>query len=139
MRRTTFGFAAIVAGLGVVATAKAQSCPCEGTVAGTIGSSTVVGSPIVGGSTIVGDVVTSVPSAAPGVVQGYGQGGVYPYSYWVAPPGQAREYVPYSASGTEPFPFYGRAYGSPGDRWSWYYMGGGDNRYLARYYYQLLR
>lgn len=57
------------------------------------------------------------------------------YSYWVSP-GSARTYVPYAA--VDQFPFRGRPYGNPTDRWSWYYMGGGNARYLARYYYPLL-
>jgi hypothetical protein len=64
-------------------------------------------------------------------------GQVLPYSYYVSAPNPARVYVPYGSS--DQFPFYGRAYGNPGDRWSWYYMGGGDRRYLAKYYYPLLR
>ena len=60
-----------------------------------------------------------------------------PYSYWVSAPKPARIYVEYGAS--DRFPFQGRAYGSPSDRWSWYYMGGGDSRYLAKYYYPPLR
>jgi hypothetical protein len=65
------------------------------------------------------------------------QGQVLPYSYWVSAPNPARIYVEYGAS--DQFPFQGRAYGSPSDRWSWYYMGGGDSRYLAKYYYPPLR
>ena len=52
-------------------------------------------------------------------------------------PETARIYVEYGAS--DQFPFQGRAYGNPSDRWSWYYMGGGDSRYLAKYYYPPLR
>ncbi|WP_148598281.1 hypothetical protein [Aquisphaera giovannonii] len=141
----------MVLGLGLGDGARAQSgCACQGAPAGTIvvGSmlgGTVVGAPIsngtivgtpVAGSTVTDGVVVGSP-VANGVVSGPVQGGVYPYSYWVAPPGQARGYVPYSDA--DQFPFHGRAYGNPGDRWSWYYMGGGDSRYLARYYYQLLR
>ena len=64
-------------------------------------------------------------------------GRVMPYSYWVSAPQPGRIYEQYGPS--DQFPFRGRAYGSPNDRWSWYYMGGGDSRYLARYYYPPLR
>jgi hypothetical protein len=60
-----------------------------------------------------------------------------PYSYWVSAPKPVRIYVEYGAS--DQSPFQGRAYGNPSDRWSWYYMGGGDSRYLAKYYYPPLR
>jgi hypothetical protein len=66
-----------------------------------------------------------------------GQGAILPYSYWVLAPNPSRIYVEYGTA--DQFPFYGRAYGNPSDRWSWYYMGGGSSRYLARYYYPLLR
>ena len=65
------------------------------------------------------------------------QGQNLPYSYWVSAPQPAQIYVEYGA--IDQFPFQGRAYGSPNDRWSWYYMGGRDSRYLARYYYPPLR
>jgi hypothetical protein len=60
-----------------------------------------------------------------------------PYSYYVVAPAPARVYVPYGAN--DQFPFLGRAYGNPGDRWSWYSLSGGSSRYLARYYYPPLR
>ena len=60
-----------------------------------------------------------------------------PYSYYAVAPAPARIYVPYGAN--DQFPFLGRAYGNPGDRWSWYTLGGGSSRYLARYYYPPLR
>src|SRR5947209_9675037 len=56
-----------------------------------------------------------------------------PYSYYAVAPAPARIYVPYGPN--DQFPFLGRAYGNPGDRWSWYTLGGGSSRYLARYYY----
>ena len=62
---------------------------------------------------------------------------VLPHSYYVTAPRPARVYVEYGPA--DRFPFYGRPYGSPNDRWSWYYMGGGPSRYLARYSYPLLR
>jgi hypothetical protein len=58
---------------------------------------------------------------------------VPPYSYYAAWPWPARGYVPYGPG--DAFPFYGRPYGHPYDRWTWPYLGGGDSRYLARYYY----
>ena len=58
---------------------------------------------------------------------------VPPYSYYAAWPWPARGYVPYGPG--DAFPFYGRPYGHPYDRWTWPYMGGGYSRYLARYYY----
>ena len=76
---------------------------------------------------VVTPVVTTFPT----------QWQVMPYSYWVSAPKPARIYVEYGAS--DQFPFQGRAYGNPSDRWSWYYMGGGDGRYLAKYYYPPLR
>jgi hypothetical protein len=95
---------------------------------------------------------SSAPVVVPGapvIIQGMGNtpitgtmvgspvtGQVLPYSYYAAHPAPARVYVEYG--GTDQFPFHGRAYGHPGDRWSWYSMGGGDRRYLARYYYPLL-
>src|SRR5690349_14292159 len=47
----------------------------------------------------------------------------YPYSYYAAFPYPAREYVPYGSN--DLFPFYGRPYGHPYDRWSWQYMSTG--------------
>ncbi len=58
---------------------------------------------------------------------------VPPYSYYAAWPWPARGYVPYGPA--DQFPFYGHAYGHPYDPWTWPYMSGGYNRYLARYYY----
>lgn len=40
------------------------------------------------------------------------------YSYYATPPGLfPRTYVPYGSH--DEFPFYGRPYGRPTDRWSW--------------------
>jgi hypothetical protein len=64
------------------------------------------------------------------------RGGLWPYSYYVLTPYPARGYVEYGP--VDQFPFYGRAYGKPADRWSWYYMGGGGSSYLAKYYYPIL-
>ena len=43
-----------------------------------------------------------------------------PYSYWVSYPFSARGYVGFGAND---FPFYGTAYGSPSDLWTWSAMG----------------
>ena len=86
----------------------------------------VVGWPDAGGSPVVasymatgGDYVAPYPGPA-----------LIPYSYYAAYPYPARIYVGY---GSNDFPFQGRAYGSPNDPWTWYYMGG-PSLYLARYY-----
>ena len=86
--------------------------------------------------------VGGVAAWAPGSQVGTGpttlpQQVLLPYSYYAVAPAPARVYVPYGAN--DQFPFLGRAYGSPGDRWSWYTLGGGSSRYLARYYYPPLR
>lgn len=52
------------------------------------------------------------------------------YSYYAAPGQPAREYV-----GPSAFPFYGKPYGHPNDRWSWGYLSGGYQGALSRYYY----
>lgn len=86
-----------------------------------------------------GGAVSGQPSLAGGSVisqPGAQNKPMAAYSYWVANPGPARTYVSYGA--LDQFPFQGRPYGSPSDRWSWYYMGGGNSRYLTRYYYPLL-
>lgn len=108
-------------------------------VAGTIIGEPVVTSAIVGQPVVSGEVLTALPTtyAAPIVTTLPAQGQVMPYSYWVSAPNPARIYVEYGA--IDQFPFHGRAYGSANDRWSWYYMGGGDSRYLAKYYYPPLR
>ena len=51
-------------------------------------------------------------------------------------PAPSRVYVQYGPG--DQFPFHGSPYGSPNDRWSWYTMGGGSGRYLAKYYYPIL-
>ncbi len=93
-----------------------------------------VGLPVVSGEGLTTAAATPV---APVVTTYPAQGQVMPYSYWVSAPQPARIYVEYGAS--DQFPFHGRAYGNPSDRWSWYYMGGGDSRCLAKYYYPPLR
>jgi hypothetical protein len=116
---------AVVLVASIVATAAPAQEPCPCTAA-----SGLVSSP-----SIVGEA--PVVSFSPAVT-GLGTGGqILPYSYYVTAPQPARVYVEYGPM--DQFPFYGRAYGNPGDRWSWYYMGGGDRRYLAKYYYPLLR
>jgi hypothetical protein len=86
--------------------------------------------------------VEGVGGPAPGSYVGAGfvappQQVLLPYSYYAVAPAPARVYVPYGPN--DQFPFFGRAYGNPGDRWSWYSLGGGSSRYLARYYYPPLR
>jgi hypothetical protein len=105
---------------------------------------TFTGEPIVSGGSggqpvVSGEVLTAMSTTlvAPVVTTFPMQGEVMPYSYWVSAPKPARIYVEYGAS--DQFPFQGRAYGNPSARWSWYYMGGGDSRYLAKYYYPPLR
>jgi hypothetical protein len=92
-----------------------------------------------------GMITSSIPyttTGAPGSSIGAGsvppaQQVLLPYSYYAVAPAPARIYVPYGQN--DQFPFLGRAYGNPGDRWSWYTLGGGSSRYLARYYYPPLR
>ena len=67
-----------------------------------------------------GDYVAPTPGPA-----------LVPYSYYAAYPRPARTYQGY---GSNDFPFHGKAYGSPNDPWTWYYMGG-PSRYLANYYH----
>ncbi len=74
-------------------------------------------------------VVMSMPSSSQ-------PGQVFPYSYYAAFPGPAREYVPYGNN--DLFGFGGQAYGHPYDRWSWSYLSGYPNT-LARYYYPPVR
>lgn len=94
----------------------------------------VVGSLVMEAST-PGTVSTIQPKLS-GNPAGAAGGRMAEYSYWVANPGPARTYVSYGP--VDQFPFRGNPYGSPNDRWSWYNMGGGNNRYLTRYYYPLL-
>jgi hypothetical protein len=108
-----------------------------------VGSGVVVGEPIVAGGivgqpVITGEVVNVAPTTYIGTSAALpAQGQILPYSYWVSAPAPARVYVEYGAG--DQFPFHGRAYGSPSDRWSWYNMGGGASRYLAKYYYPILQ
>lgn len=80
-------------------------------------------------------VVSQSWASAPGTVAPAfsSPASVPPYSYYAAFPWPARGYVPYGPG--DQFPFYGQPYGHPYDRWTWPYLGGGYNRYLARYYY----
>jgi len=56
---------------------------------------------------------------------------VAPYSYYVLPATvPSRTYI-----GPSIYPFYGRPYGHPYDRWTWPYISGGPDANLARYYY----
>ena len=88
---------------------------------------------------VTGEVIMSTPIWTPApVVTGFpAQQQVLPYSYWVLAPNPSRVYVEYGE--IDRFPFYGQPYGNPTDRWSWYYLGGGDSRYLAKYYYPILQ
>jgi hypothetical protein len=87
----------------------------------------------------------SAPAPAPAVVGGgaYGMGAgpaaTYPYSYWAAWPGPAREYVGYGAAygGSDGFAFYGSPYGHANDKWTWQALSGQNA--LARYYYPPVR
>ena len=102
-----------------------------GTVARAAGGYGTMTSTVVQPATWVpGSYVGTGPSTVPEQV-------LLPYSYYAVAPAPARIYVPYGAN--DQFPFLGRAYGNPGDRWSWYTLGGGSSRYLARYYYPPLR
>jgi len=92
----------------------------------------IIGQPVNSG-VVIGGPITQVGSSAITPVQGP----VLPYSYWVSHPAPSRVYVEYGPN--DRFPFHGRPYGSPNDRWSWYYMGGGPSRYLAKYYYPILQ
>lgn len=105
---------------------------------GIIGQPIVAGGPV-GESLVNRDILISAPAAfsTPVVTTFSAQGDVLPYSYWVSAPNPSRIYVEYGS--VDQFPFHGRSYGSPTDRWSWYTLGGGSSRYLARYYYPPLR
>jgi hypothetical protein len=140
MKSYLSGLTVVVAGLSLAASVGAQQPSGARAAAG--GSSSRIGRPTTTGTStgqpIDRRVVTQAPvsSAVPGVSVPATSGGVWPYSYYVLSPYPARGYVDYGP--LDQFPFHGRAYGNPGDRWSWYYMGGGDRRYLAKYYYPLL-
>jgi hypothetical protein len=104
----------------------------------------VASAPMLGGiiqdqPVVTGEVFmpTPIPTVAPVVTSLPAQEQVMPYSYWVLAPNPSRVYVEYGE--LDRFPYHGRAYGNPSDRWSWYYLGGGDSRYLARYYYPILQ
>jgi hypothetical protein len=114
MRPVLVAFVVALSSLNLVAQVNAQECP---------------------GCSRTGSLGYAQPAGGSPIIQG--QGTILPYSYWVSAPNPARIYVEYGTA--DQFPFYGRPYGNPGDRWSWYYMGGGSSRYLARYYYPLLR
>lgn len=85
------------------------------------------------GRTIVGyDSRYVAPATAPGTagVPSY----IAPYSYFAAPEGfPARTYVGLGQS--DLFPFHGRPYGYPYDRWTWSGMSGSPPQSLIRYYY----
>jgi hypothetical protein len=123
-----------------------QNCACSAASAGAgqpvfydgistqpVVAGSLAATPVVDAGAVTGQPLRSGRIARPAGAQG---GRMADYSYWVANPGPARTYVSYGA--LDQFPFQGRPYGNPGDRWSWYYMGGGNSRYLTRYYYPLL-
>ncbi len=95
-----------------------------------------------GPSTFVGPggPVSLTPGSGYPVGNGYGYSAtapstaptnILPYSYYGVPSWQpARIY-----EGPAVFPFYGRPYGHPYDRWTWPYISGGYDANLARYYY----
>ncbi len=119
MRTMHVGSVATLAVFIVVDETEAQQNSGAGLAAGTCASGPISGEGA--------PVVTTFPT----------QGQVMPYSYWVSAPKPERIYVEYGAR--DQFTVTGRAYGNPSDRLSWYYMGGGDSRYLAKYYYPPLR
>ena len=53
-----------------------------------------------------------------------------PYSYWASYPFPARGYVGFGAND---FPFYGTAYGSPSDPWTWPAMSRYPGQGVAHY------
>jgi hypothetical protein len=138
MRWLLIGLAAVLASQALADRAQAQGpCPCA--AGGSYAAAPAVSGGVVGGPGVGGSIpAAGLPSSSATVAGSPASPGqVLPYSYYVTAPYPARAYVGFGS--TDSFPFYGRAYGNPGDRWSWYYMGGGDRRYLARYYYPLLR
>ena len=116
-----------------------EGCPCSadgGIAVQSVSMPGVANQPTIS-AVAAGTVVATAPgqpSVTGRVMSSPTQGAPAAYSYWVASP--ARTYVSYGAG--DQFSFQGRPYGSPGDRWSWYYMGGGNARYLTKYYYPLL-
>jgi len=89
----------------------------------------------VDGSSVHPYPTAPVVGSAPLVVEGQPIQ-AHPYSYYITFPAPARTYVEYGPM--DQFPFQGRAYGHPGDRWSWTGMMGNRAAGLDRYYYQLL-
>ena len=145
MRKMQFGSIAALISLILIGEIQAQQCSATGVAAGSSMSGPILPGPIVNQTMysrglsaqplVSGDVLSAAPTSV--ITTFPTQGQVLPYSYWVSAPQPARIYVEYGT--TDQFPFRGRAYGSPNDRWSWYYMGGGGSRYLAKYYYPILR
>lgn len=128
MRWLVTALGVAVACLNLVVTAVAQEdCACSGV-------DTVAAS----GAVVSGGVLTAAPASRGGAsISTASRTARLPYSYSVVAPQPARIYVEYGA--VDQFPFHGRPYGHPGDRWSWYTLSGGAERYLARYYYPPLR
>lgn len=125
MKRFVSVLALMLAGAMLAAEARSQEC-CGAAVAGGAPAAGVELTQTAGALNTGGTLISGQPM----------QGPILPYSYYASPAVPARVYVPYGA--TDSFPFRGQAYGNPGDRWSWYSMGGGSQRYLARYYYPIL-
>jgi hypothetical protein len=95
----------LIAALAVVAASLLRTSPADAQVVvepGPLGRTYAVGGGLYPGSSAT--VVLNPDFHIP------------PYSYWAAYPFPARGYVGY---GTNDFPFYGTAYGSPSDPWTW--------------------
>jgi hypothetical protein len=126
--RTAFALFSLTAAATLTAArpASAQApCACQRGSAG-YGGAVDYSSGYSSATVSTGSAPVVNPTAAPGVVR--------PYSYYAAPAGvNAREYVPYGP--TDNFPFHGRPYGHPTDRWSWQYMSTNPSGPLAHYYY----
>jgi hypothetical protein len=168
MRLMKCGTAAAFVSLILIGTDKAQQpCNCAGAgvyPSGPVYPTTMASEPIVSQAVVSQPVVTEFVASAPilgGIIQDQpvATGEVFtpapiptvapvvtslpavqqvlPYSYWVLAPNPSRVYVEYGE--IDQFRYQGRAYGNPSDRWSWYYLGGGDSRYLAKYYYPILQ
>ena len=82
-------------------------------------------------------VVANAVPTSPGIIYGtYFNSPRFTYSYYASYQYPAREYVGY---GTNDFPYYGRPYGHPSDRWSWPYLTNSYSNALTRYYYPILK
>ena len=138
MAQQGYGTVSVVSGSGSQPV-YSSGIPAQPVVVGTSAGDDARGASGVNGSLAIQGVVISSPVGVPpsAVSTLSSQNNALPYSYWVSAPNPSRIYVEYGS--VDQFPFHGRAYGSPGDRWSWYNMGGGNNRFLAKYYYAPVR